>query len=109
VGSVLAHWCEPLSGAVAASNGIDGAFPEKPVNLRPQAHIRTRSYTLRTNGKAQWFRQTTCKELTEGMSFNNSDQRVGGLPCNLDIYNRLRNDSSLGWRSPQQQLAKLIL
>jgi transposase InsO family protein len=42
------------------------------------------------------------------MPFQNSEERNSWLPRYLGIYNRLRKHSALGWRSPQQQLAKLL-
>lgn len=71
-------------------------------------HIRTRPYTPRTNGKAERFIQTLCREWAYGMPFLNSEQRNSWLPRYLAIYNRLRKDSALGWRSPQQRLAELL-
>jgi transposase InsO family protein len=39
-------------------------------------HIRTRPYTPRTNGKAERFIQTRCKEWAYGMPFQKSEERV---------------------------------
>jgi transposase InsO family protein len=71
-------------------------------------HIRTRPYTPRTNGKAERFIQTLCREWAYGMSFQNSEERNRWLPPYLAIYNRLRKHSALGWRSPQQRLVELL-
>ena len=38
-------------------------------------HIRTRPYTPRTNGKAERFIQTLCREWAYGMPFQNSEER----------------------------------
>jgi transposase InsO family protein len=43
-------------------------------------HIRTRSYTPRTNGKAERFIQTLCREWAYGMPFQNSEERNRWLP-----------------------------
>ena len=71
-------------------------------------HIRTRPYTPRTNGKAERFIQTLCREWAYSMPFQNSEERNRWLPRYLSIYNRLRNHSALGYRSPQQRLKELL-
>jgi transposase InsO family protein len=71
-------------------------------------HIRTRPYTPRTNGKAERFIQTLCKEWAYAMAFQNSKERDNWLPRYLSIYNRLRKHSALGGRSPQQRLNELL-
>ena len=71
-------------------------------------HIRTRLYTPRTNGKAEQFIQTLCKEWAYSMPFQNSVERILWLPRCLSIYNRLREHSALGGRPPQQRLDELL-
>ena len=71
-------------------------------------HIRTRPYTPRTNGKAERFIQTLCKEWAYAMAYPNSEERNRWLPRYLAIYNRLRKHSALGWLSPQQRLTELL-
>ena len=71
-------------------------------------HIRTRPYTPRTNGKAERFIQTLCKEWAYTMPFQDSQERNRWLPRYLSIHNRLRKHSVLGWRSPQQRLRELL-
>jgi len=66
--------------------------------------IRTRPYTPRTNGKAERFIQTFCREWAYGMPFQNSEERNQWLPRYLAIDNRLRKHTALGGRSPQQRL-----
>jgi transposase InsO family protein len=71
-------------------------------------HIRTRPYTPRTNGKAERFIQTLCREWAYGMPFQNSEERNQWLPRYLSIYNRLRKHTALGGRAPQQRLNELL-
>nr|WP_255125414.1 integrase core domain-containing protein [Synechococcus lacustris] len=71
-------------------------------------HIRTRPYTPRTNGKAERFIQTLCREWAYLMPFQNSEEWNRWLPRYLGIHNRLRKHSALGWRSPQQRLNELL-
>jgi transposase InsO family protein len=71
-------------------------------------HIRTRPYPPRTNGKAERFIQTLCREWSYSMPFQNSEERNRWLPRYLSIYNRLRKHSALGYRSPQQRLNELL-
>jgi transposase InsO family protein len=71
-------------------------------------HIRTRPYTPRTNGKAERFIQTLCREWAYGMPFQNSEERNRWLPRYLSIYNRLRKHTALCDRSPQQRLCELL-
>jgi transposase InsO family protein len=71
-------------------------------------HIRTMPYTLRTNGKAERFIQTLCKEWAYAMAFQNSQECDNWLPRYLSIYNRRRNHSALGGRSPQLRLNELL-
>lgn len=59
-------------------------------------HIRTRSYTPRTYGKAERFIQTLCKEWVYSMPFLNPVERNLWLPRYLSIYNRFRKHSALG-------------
>jgi transposase InsO family protein len=71
-------------------------------------HICTRPYTPRTNGKAERFIQTLCREWAYAMAFQNSEERNRWLPRYLGIYIRLRMHSALGWRSPQQRFDELL-
>ncbi len=95
---------------VMSDNGpayVSKAFA-KACRILGMRHIRTRPYTPRTNGKAERFIQTLCREWAYAMAFRNSDERNRWLPRYLSIYNRLRKHSALGWRSPQQRLRELL-
>jgi len=48
-------------------------------------HIRTRPYTPRTNGKAERFIQTLCREWAYGMPFQNSEESNRWLPRYLSL------------------------
>ncbi len=75
------------------------------LDLKP---IRTRPYTPRTNGKAERFIQTLCREWAYGMSFQNSEERNRWLAARyLALYIRLRQHSALSWNSQQQPVAPL--
>jgi len=71
-------------------------------------HIRTRPYTPRTNGNAERFIKTLCKEWAYAMAFPNSEGQKRWMPRYLEFYNRLKKYSALGWLSSQQRLAELL-
>ena len=62
----------------------------------------------RTNGKAERFIQTLCREWAYSLPFQNSKEHNRWLPRYLSIYNRLRKHSAIGYRSPQQRLNELL-
>jgi transposase InsO family protein len=59
-------------------------------------HIRTRPYTLYTNGKDERFIQTLCRAWTYATAYPNSDESNRWLSRYLAINNRLRKHSALG-------------
>jgi transposase InsO family protein len=61
-------------------------------------HIRTKSYTPQTNGKAERFIQTALREWAYATAFENSAQRRQALAPWLHRYN---------WHRPHASLAKL--
>jgi transposase InsO family protein len=77
----------------------------RTLDLRP---IRTRPYTPRTNGKAERFIQTLCREWAYGMAFQTSEERKRWLPRYLRLYNDRRCHMALGGLSPQQRLVALL-
>ena len=77
----------------------------KTLDLRP---IRTKPYTPRTNGKAERFIQTLCREWAYGMAFQTSEERKRWLPRYLKLYNQRRCHMALGGLSPQQRLVALL-
>jgi len=77
----------------------------RTLDLRP---IRTRPYTPRTNGKAERFIQTLCREWAYGMAFQTSQERKRWLPRYLRLYNDRRCHMALGGLSPQQRLVALL-
>ena len=95
---------------VMSDNGsayISKAFA-KACSVLKLKHIRIRPYTPRTNGKAERFIQTRCKEWAYAMPFQNSQERNAWLPRYPSIYNRIRKHSALGSQSPQQRLNVLL-
>jgi transposase InsO family protein len=70
--------------------------------------IRTKPYTPRTNGKAERFIQTLCREWAYGMPFQTSDERNCWLPRYLMLYNKRRCHMALAGLTPQQRLAALL-
>ncbi len=52
--------------------------------------------------------RTLCRDWPYTMANPNSEEGNRWLPRYLEIYNRLRKHSALGWRSAQQWLAKLL-
>lgn len=87
---------------VLTDNGgcyISNAFRDVCARL----HItrkRTRPYTPRTNGKAERFIQTLCREWAYRFSFSSSADRSSLLIPYLHFYNHHRQHSSLGRTSP---------
>ena len=52
--------------------------------------------------------QTLCKEWAYAMPFQNSQERNAWLSGYLKISNRLRKNSALSGRSPNQQLHEVL-
>lgn len=77
----------------------------RALDLRP---VRTKPYTPRTNGKAERFIQTLCREWAYGLAFQTSEERKRWLPRYLRLYNDRRCHMALGGLSPQQRLAVLL-
>lgn len=69
------------------------------------AHIRTRPYRPRTNGKAERFIQTMLREWAYGRTWQSSQARRHGLAPWLRYYNTKRPHGSLGHRPPATALA----
>ena len=61
---------------------------------------RTRSYTPKTNGKAERFIQTLLREWAYALPYPSSDRRAADLPRWLRLYNHERPHASLAARSP---------
>jgi transposase InsO family protein len=68
-------------------------------------HIRTRSYTPKTNGKAERFIQTALREWAYAKAYTHSDSRTAELPIWLHRYNWHRPHSSLRAKPPISRLA----
>jgi transposase InsO family protein len=77
----------------------------KALRLLGIRHIPTRSYTPKTNGKAERFIQTLLREWAYAIPFSSSHARAADLPRWLTWYNQQRPHGSLGRRTPAQALA----
>ena len=64
------------------------------------AHLRTKPYRPRTNGKVERFHQTMAREWAYGLVYRSHRERAAALPHWLQHYNHGRPHSSLGGRPP---------
>ena len=71
------------------------------------AHLRTKPYTPRTNGKAERLIQTMLRSWAYGRSYDNSYERRAALPAWLLWYNRTRPHGALEGRTPMETLRML--
>ena len=67
-------------------------------------HVRTRPYTLRTNGKAERFIQTCLREWAYARPYRSSRQRAGALGPFLAAYNTTRPHTAHGRQPPMSRL-----
>jgi transposase InsO family protein len=67
---------------------------------RAIAHLRTRPYTPRTNGKVERFQQTLQREWAYALEYASSEHRRASLPHWVRHYNQRRTHSALGNRPP---------
>lgn len=63
-------------------------------------HIRTKPYTLKTNGKAERFIQTAVREWAYARAYQTSDQRARDLPAWTHMYNWHRPHGALKSKPP---------
>jgi transposase InsO family protein len=63
-------------------------------------HVRTRIYTPRTNGKAERFIQTICREWAYARLYQNSAERARSLPLWTHQYNWHRPHSAANHKPP---------
>ena len=63
-------------------------------------HLRTRIYTPRTNGKAERFIQTICREWAYARLFQNSAERTTSLPLWTHQYNWHRPHTAANHKPP---------
>jgi len=64
------------------------------------AHLKTKPYRPRTNGKVERFHQTMAREWAYGLIYQSHRHRAAALPHWLEHYNQHRPHSSLGDRPP---------
>ena len=67
-------------------------------------HIRTRPYTMITNGKTERFIQTALREWAYAAAYQTSTQRYDPLPVWLHRYNWNQPHSSLKKQTPTSRL-----
>jgi len=67
-------------------------------------HIRIKPYRPRTNGKAERFVQTLCREWAYARPYGSSRERGAALPRWLRRYNERRPHTSLGGKPPISRL-----
>jgi transposase InsO family protein len=67
---------------------------------RAIAHLRTRPYTPRTNGKVERYQQTLQREWAYALEYASSAARRASLPHWLRHYNERRTHSALANRPP---------
>lgn len=67
-------------------------------------HIYTRAYRPQTNGKAERFIQTLCREWAYAHSYCSSDHRQLHLSPYLNLYNSRRPHSSLNYTTPASRI-----
>lgn len=67
-------------------------------------HLRTRPYTLRTDGKAERFIQTALREWAYVKPYRSSRRRAGALAVFLTSYNTTRPHTAHGRLPPMSRL-----
>jgi transposase InsO family protein len=94
-------------GIVAERLMTDNAFAytknrslRELLDRRAIAHLKTRPYTPRTNGKVERYQQTLQREWAYAMQYASSDARRASLPHWVRHYNERRTHSALGNRTP---------
>lgn len=71
-------------------------------------HIRTRSYTPQTNGKAERFIQTSLREWAYAVPYQSSIERNQAMPGWIDAYNTTQPHSALNGIPPFKRLNNLL-
>jgi transposase InsO family protein len=74
---------------------------------RAIAHIRTRPYTPRTNGKVERYQQTLQREWAYALEYASSHARRQSLPHWVRHYNERRTHSALGNHPPLHRVREV--
>jgi transposase InsO family protein len=74
---------------------------------RAIAHLRTRPYTPRTNGKVERYQQTLQREWAYALEYASSEHRRASLPHWVRHYNERRTHSALGNRPPLDRVREV--
>jgi transposase InsO family protein len=69
--------------------------------------VRTKTYTPRTNGKAERLIQTMLRSWAYRRAYDISYERRSALPASLLWYNRTRPHGALEERTPMETLRML--
>ena len=71
-------------------------------------HIFTKKYRPQTNGKAERFIQTLCREWAYAHTFCSSSHRKAFLPTYLNLYNSQRPHSALNYNTPSSRIPNFV-
>lgn len=69
-------------------------------------HVRTKSLTPKTNGKAERFIQTALRKWAYARAYQTSDQRAADLLLWSHLYNRHRPHGGIKDQTPFSRLGK---
>jgi hypothetical protein len=95
-------------GAVLLVRACSQGLGEIGVDANLHAHLRTRPYTPRTNGKVERYQQTLAREWAYAMQYASSTARQEALPHWLNHYNEHRHHSAISNQPPLTRVRNLL-